>query len=152
MFAFARTEKIEIKDDEGKTVEVTLVKLPHRVLREARLIAQRESSQNLKDMGGDIARALFKPNEEDAKKLEEAKKRVKAKPDYEAAKKLRYTTYDRVTILQHGIKSWTRPEDINDDSRDALDEETAQLFHEKILDLSLPPLDPKDYEAAQVKD
>jgi hypothetical protein len=72
----------------------------------------------------------------------------------------RHDEYDRETIIIAGVKSWAgsgvsdergEPIAVTPDSVMDLDDETQdELFH-RILDLSLPPLDPQVAEGQQVK-
>ena len=77
-------------------------------------------------------------------------KKKEVEPSIEDLTKARYNSYDRESALIAGIVSWTSEVTLEDGIPD-LDEKTGKLLFEAILDLSLPPVDPKEVEERQGK-
>jgi hypothetical protein len=143
MFASKVQKEVSIGAGDD-AVTVTIRKLSGRSLEKASEARQIAVSQGMRSMGGDILRTL--------RDLETTKAEPE-KPDYAAATKARYSTYDRMAVLLAGIVRWTAEEPPTlKFMEDELDEESCQKLHEAILDLSLPPLDPAEFKAQQSKD
>lgn len=132
---------------EGGTV--TVGKLSAKSLDKAREAEQINSARRVGQMSEGAVRGLFGTPEARQAAADMAAGR---KPDYETAKRARYGQYDRGLVLLQGIRSWTFDEPPGQDPADQVDDETAQKIHEGILDFSLRPLDPAEYETARGKD
>ena len=114
--------------DVGESVEIR--KLSHRKLAEA---AQKQQSQGIgfmRELGGELMQAL---RSEDTGKLDRIQRQQEAS----------VSNYDRDTILERGIVSWTLEPSIDDKNRTdvigELDEPTAAWLAEQIFDFSRPP-------------
>lgn len=149
MFASRTTKTIEVQDDDGRPIQVTLQKLSARSLekaREAKSIAQLTAMRPAsKDMWAGIR--------EGEAQLEDLKKEIREKKtdDPKARAKARYDSYDREHVIRAGVVRWTAARTFDDGAIGDLDEDTADKLHAAILDLSLPPLDPVEAEAALAK-
>lgn len=122
-------------------VSVTIRKLSARSLEAAAEARTAANLAQVKAMGGDILKALR--DAEDP--------RSSASPDLETRRLARYRVYDRAAVLRAGIAGWSAPEKV-ETAVDDLDEAAAELLHRAILDLSLPPIDPHEQQAAEGKD
>jgi len=135
MFASKITKEVEVGDE-----RVTVRKLSYAALDRAREVRARDGAVSLRNYGGELVK-VFRSEE-----FAEAKAKQAADP-----RAARYNAFDRGTVLVAGIASWTvgdvTPERIGD-----LDDESAQLIFEAIVDLSLPPLDLRAVEAARKND
>jgi hypothetical protein len=147
MFASKVQKDVTVGEGEAAVI-VTIRKLSGRSLEKASEARQIGVAQGMKSMGGDILRTLRDLEEADKKSGAESPE----KPDYAAATKKRYATYDRATVLVMGVVRWTAEPKVGAQALDDLEEDAAQKIHEAILDLSLPPLDPAEFKAAQGKD
>jgi hypothetical protein len=136
MFASQVTREVQIED-----VTVTIKKLSGRALEKASEARQLAVAENMRRMGGDVLKSL-----RDIKTAD-----VVGEPDYAAATKARYGQYDRTAVLVAGILRWSAQVPPSTAAIEDLDEDTAEQLHKAILDLSLPPLDPKEFEAQQGK-
>ena len=124
---------------------VNIRKLSALSLEKSSAARQISVSQLSRSMGPELMKAFAGGDDDDDKK-----KKPKVEPTLDEQKKARYTTYDRQLVIQQGVVSWTYAERLSDGLED-LDEETAQMLHEAILDLSLPPIDPIERELLQSK-
>lgn len=136
MFASKVTSQVVFDDG-----VVNIRKLSARSLEKASEARQISVSQLSRSMGPELMRAFATPTED----------RTKVEPSLEERTRARYATYDRQSVLQAGVVSWTYDTKVAE-GLDDLDEESAQKLHEAILDLSLPPLDPVEREAVHSKD
>ena len=134
------------KDIEVGPERVTIRKLSARSLEKARDAKNAGMAASLKAMGGDVVKAMRPENVE---LLQEELRARRENP--EQARRARYEQFDRAMILTMGVHSWTAQRKLDSDALEDLDEETSRVLHEAILDLSLPPLDPKDAEAIETK-
>lgn len=142
MFASECRKDVEVGDE-----RVAIRKLSARTLEKARQNRAAVQVKALRDMGGDVVKAMKSDSVEAiAQQLDALKK------DPDAVRRQRYDAYDQETVLTAGVVSWTHSKALSPDSLADLDEETAALLHEAILDLSLPPLDPAEKEKADTKD
>jgi len=142
MFASEVRRSVEVS---GHTIVIR--KLSARSLDKARQARSAVAAKGLREMGGEIFRALRSENVDGlVAELEERRR------DPETVKSQRYAAYDRDTVLQAGLVSWSHSRDLTPESIGDLDEETAESLHEAILDLSLPPLDPAEIGLAEEKD
>ena len=48
--------------------------------------------------------------------------------------------YHRMTLIKHGVKSWTCPEELNDEALDDLEEEAIEWLAREVLRLTKPGL------------
>lgn len=123
------------------TVEIsigtaTCRKLSHRALRKASDMHTAEQMKNVREMGGDVFKAL--QTAEDTRSTQDPAK----------ARRRRFAGYDRDAVLAAGVVTWTAPRKLADGLPE-LDEADARALFEAIMDRSLPPTDP---EAEEGKD
>lgn len=140
MFA-SQVKKVVDVPDTDPVVRVTIRKLNHRSLDKARQARRGEDIAETRSLGGDLFRAITEFRE--GKLDDELAQRRKDKRD------ARYREFDRDTVLQAGIESWTAAEKVTDGIGD-LDEPTADFLFRAIVDLSAPA--PAEVEEAQAKD
>lgn len=151
MFASRVTKNVTIERPEGAVV-VTIRKLSGKSLTLAGQQQGIAKARAAGAIGGDALTAFMQ-----MESLKEAAAAGKPAPDAdpELRARARYAEYDREAVLQAGIVSWT-PADptapelptVNPDAIADLDEDVAALLHREVLDLSLPPIDKAEREAA----
>lgn len=138
MFASDCRKPVEVGD-----VQVTIRKLSARVLERAREARSAAQVKSLRDLGPEMVKVMKSDG------LEAVAQELKR--DESAVKRQRYGAFDRQTVLAEGIVSWTHSRPLDSAAIADLDEETAELLHEQILELSLPPLDRAESEAVEAK-
>lgn len=139
MFADLIREDVEVTH-QGQTYTVTIQKLSAKSLGTARLNRSIEMSRQMKEMGGDIFKAM-QEIQEDKEGTADSKRRA------------HYAAYDTDTILQQGIHSWTIPGvEKSAKNIERLDLNTAKTLKEKIIDLSDPYKEPEEIKAEESKD
>jgi len=132
MFASAVRSQVTIGD-----VAVTIQKLSWKSLEHAADIQTERALGALAKIGGAAASQQLQNRAE-----------TKASLTIEQQREARYRSYDRNAVLKAGVKSWTSAAKLPA-ALDDLDDDTAELLHRAILDLSLPSLEPGAEEAAQ---
>lgn len=115
------TKTVEIPGEEHSAL---IRKLSHKQLRQAAKVRQSEGVGFMKEMGGELLKAL----------REEDTKTVKKITDTQEAT---ISNYDRDTLLKEGISTWTYPAELPDGT-DFLDEPTAKFLAEQIFEFSRP--------------
>lgn len=125
---FNRTKEIEVPN-EG--IKVIIQKLSHKQLGEAARVRQSEGVGFMRELGGELLKAL---RDSDAKQID------KLAETQEAA----ISNYDRNTLLRHGIASWgyeippmARKEG-EPNGIDFLEEDTAKWLAEQIFQFARP--------------
>lgn len=113
----------------GEDETVIIRKLSHKQLKEAARVRQSEGVGFMKEMGGELLKALRDADGEKIKKIQDAQEAD-------------VTNYDRDTLLKWGVVSWTYPVkplvDVGTNSLDELDEPTAKYLAEQIFEFSRP--------------
>lgn len=117
------------------TEHMVLRKLSWRQLEKAAEIRSEKSATRMKNLGGDVLTALNTANGADG--AEEMKK-AQADP---------LNTYDRGTLLEFGIASWSYPTDCTKEAKENLDDETADWAAREIVKLSKPEKTAEQQEA-----
>ena len=130
-FASKVTQEVVLSDNE----RVVIRKLNHTTLDRAREVQSSKGARSLRDFGGDIVKVLRSEEFSDLK--------AKKAEDPDAPRKARYNAFARGVTLPAGIVSWTYQDAPTAELIEDLDDESAQKLHEAIVDLALPPLDPK---------
>ena len=140
MFASRVTKDVTISGEDGSDdVIVTIQKLSARSLDNAQTQRHIALGQTARGLGADVLQTI-----------RDIPDKVETEKTPEELRTARYGSYDRDSVLISGIVRWTAEITLDKGVGD-LDEETATtLFHE-ILDLSLPPVDPKEAEERQGK-
>jgi hypothetical protein len=138
MFAKQITKDVQVGEE-----TVTIRKLSGKSLQKARESKRSETVQNMRDLGAEMIRAF----REEREKLKEVKAEAlpipakePTKEELEKARKESFNEYDRDTVLVQGIARWTAKVPVNPENIADLDEETAVLLHNEILDLSVAPV------------
>jgi hypothetical protein len=134
MFASKVTREVTLDGGE----RVVIRKLNHASLDRAREAQSSKGARSLRDFGGEIVKVL--------RSEEFVELKTKKAEDPDAPRKARYAAFDRGVVLTAGIQSWTAEVKLSAEAIQDLDDATAQRLHEEIIDLSLPPLDPKAAE------
>lgn len=123
------TKKVDIPNEPESAV---IRKLSHKQLKEASRARQSEGVGFMKEIGGELLKAL---REEDTGKI----KRLQEVQEADI------NTYDRDTLLRLGVVSWTYPippiaisENGVGNGLDELDEPTAKFLAEQIFEFSRP--------------
>lgn len=122
MFA-SRVKKVIEVNDGDELIQITLKKLNARQLERASEVRQTASMINARSLGGEVLKAI--------REIEQPNKAVLT------TRKQHYAMYDRTTILNAGIESWTSKVSLEKGIED-LDEEMSTLLFETIVDLSDP--------------
>lgn len=131
MFASRSTRDVAIGVE-----TVTVRKLSGPQARRARDVRNAEQVKALRDMGGDVLKAL-KSGELDKIAVD-----VKADPVARSAaeRKARYDAFDRATVLTCGVVRWTCG-DVTPKAIDDLEDWAAQAIHEAIVDFTFPTVE-----------
>jgi hypothetical protein len=121
------TKNVELPNDDGESAIIR--KLSHRKLSEASAKQQSQGIGFMRELGAELMTAL---RNEDSSKLDRIQKTQEAS----------LSNYDRDSILEKGIVSWTLTPGIGDTNRTEvigeLDERTAAFLAEAIFEFSRP--------------
>lgn len=121
----------------GEDDSCVIRKLSHTQLKQAAKIRQSEGVGFMREMGGELLKALKEADNDKIKKIEEAQAS-------------NVSNYDRDTLLKLGIVQWTypvlpiAPTPFDKDAKrgvdgiDELDEPTAKFLAEQIFEFSRP--------------
>jgi len=150
MFASRVTRDVEVQDADGVVI-VTVRKLSARSLEKAREVRSAQQLGSLKNASKELL-LVMRSGEVEAAAAQLAARREAEAKDLKVRARSRYDAHDRESVLNAGIVRWSCQEPVSPDNISDLDEGAAQQLHEAILDLSLPPLDPAEAEAAEGKD
>lgn len=125
-------------DIPGEDHSVVIRKLSHKQLKEASKARQSEGVGYMRELGGELLKALRDPSsdaEETAAKL----KKIQDRQEFDVS------NYDRDTLLRYGVVSWTYPiPPISvaatgvSNGLDELDEPTAKFLANEIFEYSRP--------------
>jgi hypothetical protein len=109
----------------GENISVTIRKLNHKILKEAEAIRRKEGVGFMREMGGELLKAIRESDKETVKKIQEA-----TEDDI--------TNYDRDVLLKRGIVLWDYPIEAGKlpEATDDLDEPTAKFIAQAIFDFS----------------
>lgn len=115
----------------GEDVQVVIRKLSHVQLKESARVRQSEGVGFMREMGGELLKALKDADTATVKKIQDTQEAD-------------VTNYDRSCLLQFGIASWgydvppvaTTKDGVN--GIDQLDEPTAKFLAEQIFNFSRP--------------
>ena len=124
------TKEVQIPNE---TETATIRKLSHTQLKEASKARQSEGVGFMREMGGELLKALREADTDKIKKIQDAQESD-------------VTNYDRDTLLRHGVVSWSYsipPISLSEEKGvgnglDQLDEATAKFLAEQIFDFSRP--------------
>lgn len=128
------TKTVEIPNEKESVV---IRKLNHTQLKQAARARQSEGVGFMKEMGGELLKAL-----RDSSSAEETSDKLKK---LQAVQEADVSNYDRDTLLKFGVVSWTYPippmslskEGVGN-GLDELDEPTAKFLAEEIFQYSRP--------------
>ena len=123
------TKTVELPaPDDGQTVVIR--KLSHRKMQAAASTQQEKGIGFMKSLGAELMTALRDVDSDKLQKLE-------------AVQAATLSNYDRDTLLEKGIVSWSFEPALDDSNRSEvigeLDEPTAQFIAEAVFDYSRPP-------------
>lgn len=109
----------------GENISVTIRKLNHKILKEAESIRRKEGVGFMREMGGELLKAIRESDKETVKKIQEA-----TEDDI--------TNYDRDTLLKRGIVLWDYPVEQGKlpEATDDLEESTAKFIAQAVFDFS----------------
>jgi len=110
------TKSVEVP---GESVLVVIRKLNHKQLKEAAQARQTEGVSFMREMGGELLKALRDADGDKVKKLQ----------DLQEAD---VTNYDRDVLLKKGIVSWEYSEKLPEGT-DELDEPTAKFLADQVF-------------------
>jgi len=123
------TKEVQIPNEKETAV---IRKLSHRQLKEAAKARQSEGVGFMREMGGELLKALKEADVEKVKKIQDAQESD-------------VTNYDRDVLLKFGVVSWTYPiapmsltSDGVGNGLDELDEPTAKFLAQEIFEYSRP--------------
>jgi hypothetical protein len=136
---FAKQIQREVKVGE-ETVMVR--KLSGKTLDKARVARRTDQVQNMREIGADLIKA-FREREgtKEPKVVETPAAAELSVEDKAKARKASFGDYDREIVLNAGIVRWSAKETVNADTIGDLDEDSAALLFNEILDLSVSTLD-----------
>lgn len=120
----------------GENESVVIRKLSHKELKEAARARQSEGVGFMRELGGELMKALRDEDNDKIKRIQEQQE-------------ANVSNYDRDTLLRRGVVSWTysvppiAPTPLADakttrDGIDELDEPTAKFLAQAIFDFSRP--------------
>lgn len=109
--------------------EVTLRKLNHMQLSEARKPAEREHRERTRELGGEFFAALRSGNKDETDRAKDALESMRWDP----------AQFDRATLFRLAVEGWTYSEACTDENLAALDEQTAEWLAKTIIEFSKPP-------------
>lgn len=113
----------------NETENAIIRKLSHKQLREAARKRQSEGISFMKELGGELIRAMRDADTATVKRLQDAQEAD-------------ITNYDRDFLLREGVVSWSYPVkplvDVGVSGLDQLDEPTAKFLAEQIFEFSRP--------------
>ena len=123
------TKTVEIP---GEPTSVVIRKLNHTQLKMAAKARQSEGIGFMREVGGELLKALRDADTDKIKKIQDAQEAD-------------ITNYDRDTLLKTGIVSWSYDAKLPDGT-DELDEASAKFLAETIFNFSRPetPLEAKN--------
>lgn len=116
------TRSVDIPNESETAV---IRKLSHKQLKQASKTRQSEGVGFMREMGGELLKALKDADTEKVKKIQDAQEAD-------------VTNYDRDTLLKQGLASWSYKDAALPDATDDLDEPTAKFLAEQIFEFSRP--------------
>jgi len=123
------TNITKIIDIPGEPETAVIRKLSHTQLKTASKVRQSEGVGFMREMGGELLKALRDADTEKIKKIQDAQEAD-------------VTNYDRDTLLRFGIMSWSYPVkptvEVGLNGIDELDEPTAKFLAQQIFEFSRP--------------
>ncbi len=125
MALMAEPIRLEVPHEQDQWMELRA--LSWKQLKDARKVAERENREVIKELGGEILKALSSPGgDENARKLMKQQ-------EYDPR------SFDTAMLLQFGIAAWSYERDLDEKSIEQLDERTAVWAKEEIIGLTKPP-------------
>ena len=108
-----------------ENIDVTIRKLSHKVLKEAETARRKEGVGFMREMGGELLKAIRESDDQTVKKIQDA-----AEADI--------TNYDRDVLLKRGIVLWGYPLELGKlpEATDDLEEATAKFIADEIFQFS----------------
>jgi hypothetical protein len=120
------TKTVSIPGEEETAV---IRKLSHTQLKQAAKARQSEGVGFMREMGGELLKALRDADTDKIKKIQDAQEAD-------------VTNYDRDTLLRFGVVSWSYPvkptAEVGLNGLDELDEPTAKFLAQQIFEFSRP--------------
>lgn len=114
------TKSVDIPGETGEAA--TIRKLNHKILKTAAKARQSEGVGFMREVGGELLKALKDEDEDKLKKIQDKQES-------------NVNNYDRDILLKEGIVAWTYEGKLPQDTDD-LDENTAKFLAEQILEFS----------------
>lgn len=118
------TNITKLVDIPNETESAVIRKLSHTQLKAAAKVRQSEGVGFMREMGGDLLKAL---KDADSNKVKEIQEAQAANAD----------NYDRDSLLKMGVVSWSYKVSLPDGT-DFLDEPTAKFLAEAVFEFSRP--------------
>ena len=141
VFTSLVTTTLEVPTDSGQSI--TIRKLAPKHLKAASRAAQMESLEDLKAIGGPaFLRELTALGADETAQRETVKAAAKADP---------LMTFDRLTLLEHGVTAWTYERALGPEALEDLDDETREWLAREVLKLARPALFAEDEGEAEQK-
>lgn len=113
----------------GEEITVVIRKLSHTQLKSAAKARQSEGVGFMRELGGELLKALREADTGTVKKLQDAQEAD-------------VSNYDRATLLRSGVVSWDYPvlpiAEVGLNGIDELDEPTAKFISDQIFEFSRP--------------
>lgn len=124
-------DPVKVQHPHEKDTWFEIVQLSWKQLKKARRRAVLENAEVAKAFGAAFVKALGEDE------TGEAAMRVMKKQ--EQAEKQDPASFDTETMLRHGLVGWSYKAKLDDESREELDDETAEWLKVEILNISKPP-------------
>lgn len=143
MFSFQHKFSVQVDD-----VVFHCHRLSARNLRRASEAQQKLQIRNWHEMGADLIEAM--------RDKAAAGTKSEAAPDAKAKAEARYAQFDPFVVVRLSLEGWSLPDAINDKNIDeivdALDQKQIDKVSRRVLDESLPPIEPEAQQALEGKD
>jgi len=121
MLVIGRQKVVAIPHEDGESVEIKA--LSWKKLMTAQRVQQSAGISFMKEIGPELMEAMRSGDAKTVKNIE-------------AVQEASISNYDRFTLLQKGIISWTYEAELNDENLEELDEKTAAVLASAIFHFS----------------
>ena len=121
MLVIGKQKTVDIPHEDGQ--QITIKALSWKKLKDAQRAQQTQGIEFMRELGGELMQALRSGDTDKVKALEDAQE-------------ANINNYDRMTLLQKGLVSWTYESELSQESIEELDEVTAAFCADAIFAFS----------------
>jgi hypothetical protein len=121
MLVIGKQKEVDVPHEPG--TQVTIKALSWKKLKDAQRAQQTEGIEFMRAVGAELLQALRAGDTATVKSIEEAQEKS-------------ITNYDRSTLLNKGLVSWTYDIELSSESIEELDEKTASFLAQAIFNFS----------------